>query len=117
MRYNQKEIVPTPACHDKLGALISVGDIIVYGHALGRCAALRIGKVLALKALTSPYSHISEPEWRITVQGVDEGWSHTGNQKTLCKKGTLMYPDRIIVLGHNTMALPDSAASYVDVLV
>lgn len=32
--------------YDKLGREIKVGDIICYGHALGRCAALRVGKVL-----------------------------------------------------------------------
>ena len=35
---------------DILGREIKAGCIIVYGHALGRCAALKIGKVLKVKA-------------------------------------------------------------------
>ena len=115
MSYGDIEITPTPPCYDKLGALISVDDIIVYGHALGRCAALRIGKVVAIRALENRFHRATQPDWRITVRGVDDGWGD--GPKTLCKKGTLMYPDRIIVLGHNTSVLPDSAAAYVDVLV
>ena len=39
------QVVP----YDKTGTEIKEGDFIVYGHALGRCAGLRIGKVLAIK--------------------------------------------------------------------
>lgn len=34
---------------DKLGHPITEGCLIAYGHALGRCAGLRIGKVLKIE--------------------------------------------------------------------
>ena len=80
---------------DKLGQEITVGSYIAYGHALGRCAGIRIGKVLKLDIKYDPYSHL--PGLRITVQGVDDDWSHKKLALT-AKKGTLMYPDRMIVL-------------------
>lgn len=80
---------------DKLGQEIVEGDIIAYGHALGRCAGLRIGKVLAIKP-TNPDAMFSG-NCRITVIGVDDDWAH--NELALCrKKGTLMFSERIIVL-------------------
>lgn len=33
---------------DKAGRTVKPGDLIVYGHALGRCASLQYGKVLAI---------------------------------------------------------------------
>lgn len=89
--------------YDKLGAPITVGSIIAYGHALGRCAGVRIGKVLAVKQIQledwqhSRNDYKSKVEWRITVLGVDDDWNH--REVELCKKkGTLMFPNRIIVL-------------------
>ncbi len=38
--------------YDKSGREINIGDYIVYGLALGRCAALRFGKVLDIKFKT-----------------------------------------------------------------
>lgn len=82
---------------DKLGNEIRIGDYIAYGHALGRCAGLRIGRVLDIKP---------RKDWRdeegvsITVRGIDDDWS----KKELCKKnGTLLYPDRVIVLRPNML--------------
>lgn len=80
---------------DKRGKPIVVGAYIVYGHALGRCAGLRFGKVLAVKETVrqdrsmSPYS--------IRVIGVDDDWS-TREPKLCSRPGNLMFPDRIIVL-------------------
>lgn len=89
---------------DKLGQPIEPGAIIAYGHALGRCAALRIGKVVKV-ALKENYSRM-EP--RITVQGVDDDWAdwRTDDEefdkrhpiKLTTRKGTLMFPNRTIVL-------------------
>lgn len=84
---------------DRLNRDIVVGSYIAYGHARGRCAGLRIGKVLAVKKVEPhPWNNYQlQPEWRITVMGVDDDWNH--RLAELCKrKGTLMFPDRMIVL-------------------
>ena len=38
-----------PIFKDKCGKVLTSGDFIVYGHALGRCAGLRYGKVIDVK--------------------------------------------------------------------
>lgn len=97
---------------DKLGQEIRPGRWIVYGHALGRCAGLRIGVVLAVKRGEIPISVYNIPmpwnrEDRITVWGLDDDhiefsrcnpndeWAKT---KPLTKKSTLLFSSRIIVL-------------------
>lgn len=80
---------------DKFGTLIKPGCYIVYGHALGRCAGLRIGKVLSVQSKKKSWSH--ESEYSITVQGVDDDWSFKGMRLT-ARRGTLLFGDRIIVL-------------------
>lgn len=85
---------------DKAGQEIKSGCIIVYGHALGRCAGLRFGKVLAAKSFDNGKNHhITEcnTDYRITVWGIDDDWAHRG-PNLLSKKSTLMFPDRILVL-------------------
>lgn len=78
---------------DKTGHPINVGDFLAYGHALGRSAGLRFGKVLDIKPRTARYN--GDPGVAITVIGVDEGW----RGPSLCSRvGTLQYPDRTIVL-------------------
>jgi ribonuclease HI len=69
---------------DKIGKEIRVGDLIVYGHALGRCAGLRIGEVLEIK------------DSKLVVQGVDAEWRE--NPRLLSKRSTLSYPDRCAVV-------------------
>lgn len=82
---------------DRLGRDIVVGSYLAYGHALGRCAGLRIGKVTAIKLAAEKRYYGNEPDWRITVIGVDDDWNHRTPE--LCKrKGTLMFPDRMVVL-------------------
>lgn len=79
---------------DKLKNPISVGNYIAYGHALGRCAGLRIGKVLALSMKTDFYDR---EVFSITVWGIDDDWQ--SQQPTLLNtKSTLLFPSRIIVL-------------------
>lgn len=81
---------------DKLGRDFGPGDFIAYGHALGRCAGLRIGKVLDIKqAIPKAYGY-TDSNWRITVVGVDDDWG--SRPVELCKKGTLMFPSRILKL-------------------
>jgi hypothetical protein len=103
--------VVQPKMYDKIGQEITVGAIIVYGHALGRCAALQLGKVLALKTTMKPghqwnpatkkHENCEVPEYRITVQGITEtaNWRNDYIEElTLLRKGTLQFPDRTIVL-------------------
>lgn len=91
---------------DKLGRRFEAGDFIAYGHALGRCAGLRIGKVLEIKRVGGRgYGYaVPAPSWRITVVGVDDDWN--GRELELCRKGTLLYPNRCLVLDAYTV--PDS---------
>jgi hypothetical protein len=82
---------------DKLGKPIEPGCYIAYGHALGRCAGLRIGMVLAVKTIKSGLARPGYSDVRITVIGVDDDWRDDPlmlNNRT----GTLMFPDRVIVL-------------------
>jgi hypothetical protein len=78
---------------DKIGQPITEGCIIAYGHALGRCAGIRIGKVVKLSRQAKAHGDV----FRITVHGVDDDWTHYPLKLTN-KKGTLQFPDRIIVL-------------------
>lgn len=80
---------------DKAGNEINVGDYIVYGHALGRCAGLRYGKVLEIKASKGYYD---EGKPVLSVQGVDDDWKH--RKPELCaRKGTLGFPnERVLVI-------------------
>jgi len=83
---------------DKLGQEIIEGCIIAYGHALGRCAGIRIGRVVkAEMKYETGWDGKLKVSPRITVQGVDDDWAGR-NMELASRKGTLMYPDRIIVL-------------------
>ncbi len=85
---------------DKLGQPILVGSYIAYGHALGRCAAIKIGRVL--KVATLPKKELSSVSpHRITVVGIDDDLVWVDPKRyppKLSKVGTLMYPDRVIIL-------------------
>lgn len=85
---------------DKIGQPITEGSIIAYGHALGRCAGIRIGKVLKAERkqeLNWDDKPTGKTVVRITVMGVDDDWSHREMELT-SRKGTLQFPERIIVL-------------------
>jgi hypothetical protein len=79
---------------DKIDQEINVGDYIIYGHALGRCSGLRIGKVLNLKTDVDGFNR---PIYRITVWGIDDDWQNYTPQ-LLNKKSTLLYPNRCVVV-------------------
>jgi len=100
---------------DKLDQEIKVGCYLAYGHALGRCAGLRIGKVLGLKEdiertwegeprlghIWKDGKQISGVEvhlYRITVIGVDDDWEGMEPLKLAMHKGTLQFPTRVVVL-------------------
>ena len=80
---------------DKVGQPIHVGDVIAYGHALGRCAGMRIGMVLKLAVVEPQFSH--ESPHRITVIGVNDDWERSP-PKLLSKSSTLLYPNRTVVI-------------------
>ena len=73
---------------------ILVGSYIVYGHAMGRCAGLKFGKVIKV-----------DDKDRYHVIGVDDDWIR--QRIELTKKGILQFPERIIVLPFEM--LPDYA--------
>jgi hypothetical protein len=84
---------------DKLNQDILVGSYIAYGHSLGRCAALKIGRVLKVNSDADP--NIEGSKDRITVVGVDDDMSHWDPIRyppKLSKVGTLQYPSRVIVI-------------------
>lgn len=85
------------ACIDKVGQEIRVGSIIAYGHALGRCAGIRIGRVLKITQKPAPAYLGGDLLWRITVIGVDDDWEHKVPQLNT-RVGTLQFPSRIVVL-------------------
>jgi hypothetical protein len=81
-----------PEFKDKVGNELQPGDLIIYGHALGRCAGLRYGKVLYAKESKSAWSDKTKNNLR--VQGVDDDWSHM--KPELAKPGTLQFSTRIL---------------------
>jgi uncharacterized protein YneR len=86
---------------DKLGQDIQVGCYIAYGHALGRCAALKIGRVLKVATKPREAWDTTSSTDRITVVGVDDDMWHWDPERypiKLSKIGTLQFPDRVIVL-------------------
>lgn len=93
--YADKEILPTPPCFDKMGQPITVGCFIVYGTLLGRCAALKIGRVEKIRCVKS-WSYRDE-QFRISVRSVDDSWSHKKPEQS-AKVGTCMFPERMLVL-------------------
>jgi len=104
---------------DKIGQEIIPGCIIAYGHALGRCAGLRLGKVIKLSCRIKPAfaNYPERREYRITVHGLDDdsydtnepnltNWRGEKYQaKLLEKKSTLQFPSRVVVL--NEKLLPE----------
>lgn len=80
--------------YDKLNQELKPGDIVAYGHALGRCAGLRIGKVVGAEKDGRNY--------KIWIVGVDGEHRPT---KTLVRRSPLLYPSRMIVL--NPATVPD----------
>lgn len=82
---------------DKAGNPLMPGDIIVYGHNLGRCAGLRYGKVIKITTKPDPhaYKDPSKTITKVTVHGVDDDWTHRGPE-LLSKKSTLEFSKRML---------------------
>jgi hypothetical protein len=81
-------------CIDKIGQPLNVGDYIAYGHAMGRCAGIRIGKILKISSKPGVRGGTA---WSICVIGVDDDWD-SWEPCLNSSKGTLQFPDRIIRL-------------------
>ena len=102
MNDTTSDLAGFPVFHDKAGREVHVGDYIVYGHAMGRCAGLRYGVVLSVQwskeeirhfnRLTKEYESRKVP--KVRVQGVDDDWASIDPR--LCKPGTLGFPDRVL---------------------
>jgi hypothetical protein len=94
---------------DKLGEEIVAGCFIIYGHALGRCAGLRLGKVFKAEKVNVEYRG---EVYRIAVRGMDDDWfsfNETEEErqerrhfrepvKLNAKVSTLQFPERMIVV-------------------
>ena len=106
-----------PQPKDKIGQTIEVESFIVYGHALGRSAGLRIGRVLSITPVTDEYQIRNRSPWKLRVLGVDDDWA--SQDPKLCKPGTLYYPSRVVRvspydLSNEILALlaPENAPAY-----
>lgn len=81
---------------DKVGNVLNPGDLIVYGHSLGRSNTLRIGKVLSV-------NYKDNGTFTLTVRGVNDDhveyeWYYKGSPELLTKASTLQYPHRTLKL-------------------
>ncbi len=92
-------------CRDKLGQELNVGDFIVYGHALGRCAGLKIGLITSImdgptdKGFWRNEHEPAPPTWRIRVSGIDDDW---GSHKRV-SRGTCQFPSRMCRISRDTL--------------
>lgn len=76
---------------DKSGRELQVGDIIVYGHALGTCASLQYG---IIKEIKSPKNIYNASREHARVRGTDQDWHKLAKLRN--KDGTLQYGERIL---------------------
>lgn len=86
---------------DKAGKPVLSGDLIVYGHALGRCAGLRYGKVLAL--IPHPdkdrvYNKTGDRDCKLRIIGVDDDWSSHKPPELLSKASVVSFGARVLKL-------------------
>lgn len=94
---------------DKTGkSEIKIGSYIVYATTLGRSSALKFGKVIGIDLPKTPEAYQEEGDYRYRVVGIDDNWRH--NPPELCKPGTLLYENRIVVLPFEM--LPDYAQKF-----
>lgn len=81
---------------DKAGRELNPGDLIVYGHNLGRCAGLRYGVII--KIYTAIESWTDKGKVHARVRGVDDDWSGGDRPALLSKDSTLQFGSRILKL-------------------
>jgi hypothetical protein len=108
----QDSVIPK----DKTGQAIQVGSYIAYGHAMGRSAGIRIGKVLRIepewiddyfvtdwKTKEQRLHKAAHYEYRIKVWGCDDDHGGFYGVKLNSSAGFLSYPDRILVIEINKL--------------
>lgn len=87
-----------PDILDKSGRKLSAGDLIVYGHALGRCAALQYGKVLEIRWSKPKYDfETAQPKVKVQGMYLPDNWDREDPPKLL-KPSTLAFGSRILIL-------------------
>jgi len=85
---------------DKCGREIHVGDYIVYGHAIGRSASLKFGKIIKITEKDA----CGKKVYTYRVAGISEDYSFKTPSISI---GTVLYEDRMIILPFDL--LPDYA--------
>jgi hypothetical protein len=76
---------------DKADRVVNPGDLIVYGHNLGRCASLQYGKVVKVQMGSTHRG--SQPVVKIRVQGVDSNWR---SEVRLMNQSVLQFSERTL---------------------
>lgn len=111
---------------DKAGFVLKPGDLIVYGHALGRCAGLQYGKVLAITSQkkhayvhnkeTGKYDSIEYDHAKLKVNGIafhdnqsnqpeDTRFWRSDMAEPL-RVGTLEYSSRVLKVSRSQIPAP-----------
>ena len=89
---------------DKAGRNLCPGDLIVYGHSLGRCAGLQYGKVLAItEGLCGDFLGTRVPKIRIIGVAADYGYEQA--PELLSKESLLEFSDRVIRITEDQIPL------------
>jgi hypothetical protein len=93
---------------DKSGKVLKAGDYIIYGHAIGRCAGLKYGKVVGIKP-GNPNSY-SQSSTTLRVQGLEDNqWN---DEISLSRKSTLQFQERVLKIERSQ--LPEESARLLD---
>lgn len=88
-----------PRAVDKAGTELRPGDFIVYGHSVGRSAALRFGRVVSVnekKARWDGYVGTTLTVWGVDDDYFDEASPFSREAKLLTKTSTLQYSRRTL---------------------
>lgn len=98
-----------PVFPDKTGRALKAGDFVVYGHALGRCAGLQYGRVLAITEGKFGYDDKLYPKLRIQGVEMDDNNAFHHPERTkerrerfkdplasLLKPSVLTFPSRVL---------------------
>jgi hypothetical protein len=99
---------------DALGSDVIVGDYIVYGYLVGRCAAVKFGKVLDIYKTTVQAHNGPRDDYSIKVIGASRGWGKDFKLGSKC--GHVRFPERVAkanrIIPPDLMDLLDSYESY-----
>jgi len=100
-----------PVFKDKSGRKLKGGDFVIYGHALGRCAGLRYGKVIQVQWSKGYDGDDKIP--KLKVHGVDDDWEH--NEPRLCSKSVALgFPQRVLKIDRDQ--LPNKFSEMLDAI-